>query len=915
MKKKTRRVLILISLLLATLLYRIPDMYTALVGDSIVGGIGTVDSVEQGFLTVKTVQEKDTLGRATPAYKAGLKPLDKIIAIYDSEGNGGPIRSLGDYGAAISAVAPGEPWSVVVRRGGEGGETERRIAMDPVDDSQIPKTLYVFLMAMRFLLPLLAAGTAFFVGFMKPEDDTAFLGALLFLSFSVIFGTFLAANPRPLLPLAVLYFYTANAFLVYLFMRFFLVFPSPSPLERRLPWLKTVGLCFAIAMWGLNLLAGAPQFFSFDLHGRLWGAIVAHERLGTFLKNAIGVWPDFAMLLVGFASLILNTVKSPTRDERRRLMILLAGTFLGLAPLVAMLVYVGVTDDKKPPLALIIIVVSALALFPLSFAYVVVRHRVFGIRLIIRRGLQYLLVSRGFAFFEGLLIFAVLYLGARSLFTTFYPGAGPASVSGVTVVVTLAAVSGMRKINQPVMRSIDKRFFREAYDAQRILTDLSRAVRKLAAQPDQLVTLVAERIEQSLHPSHVAVFLRKGQMHECAHLLRRGDGNGHGEAMTVEGDRLSISAEAVIPRHLESLPESDPIEIYPEGPRSMTTSLVRVGTQAEQMLRERQVIERLGARLILPLKTSDGLIGFVSLGEKLSEEPYTRDDKDLLRTVAEQTSIALEYGQLVRQVAEQEKLKREVEIAKEVQARLFPQSHPVMQTLEYVCVCKAARGVAGDYYDFLRVSPSRLGLAIADVSGKGIGASLLMATLQALLRSHAPVRGDDLRGLATDLNRLMCESTDHNKYATFFYAVYDDATRRLSYVNAGHNPPMLFRPSGKVQPTATDADLPSRRREELETIRLDRGGMAVGMFDVATYEEETVHLHPGDILVAFTDGVSEALNSREEEFGEQRLSDLVAGNSTLSAKELCTRILDDLTQFVGEATQFDDITLLVARVL
>ncbi|MBI2839174.1 MAG: SpoIIE family protein phosphatase [Acidobacteria bacterium] len=914
MKKKTRRVLILLSLLLATLLYRIPDMYKAVVGDSIAGGMGTVDGVEQGFLTVKAVKEKDTLGRVTPAHKAGIKPADKIVAIYDSKGNGGPIRSLADYGAAITTVSSGEPWSVVVRRAVEGRETEVRVALDPVDDSQIPKTLEIFLTSMLFLLPLLTIGTAFFVGFMKPEDDTAFLGALLFLSFSVIFGTFLAANPRPLLPLAVFYFYTANAFLVYLFMRFFLVFPSPSPLERRLPWLKTAGLVFALAIWGLNLLAGAPQFFSFALHERLWGAIVANERLGTFLKNAIGVWPDFAMLVVGFASLVLNTVKSPTRDERRRLMILLAGTFLGLVPLVAMLVYVGITGDKAPPLALIILVVSALALFPLSFAYVVVKHRVFGIRLIIRRGLQYLLVSRGFAFFEGILIFAVLYFGARSLFTTFYPGAGPAAISGVTVVVTLAAVSGMRKINQPVMRSIDRRFFREAYDAQRILTDLSRAVRKLAAQPDQLVTLVAERVEQSLHPSHVAVFLRKGQMHECAHLLRRGDGDGPA-AGTIEADRLSIGAEAVIPRHLESLPESEPIEIYPEGPRSISTSLVRVGTQAEQMVQERRVIERLGARLILPLKTSDGLIGFVSLGEKLSEEPYTRDDKDLLRTVAEQTSIALEYGQLVRQVADQEKLKREVEIAKEVQARLFPQSHPAMQTLEYVCVCKAARGVAGDYYDFLRVSPSRLGLAIADVSGKGIGASLLMATLQALLRSHAPVRGDDLRGLATDLNRLMCESTDHNKYATFFYAVYDDLSRQLSYVNAGHNPPMLFRPMGGILPTATDADLPSRRRDELETIRLDRGGMAVGMFDVASYEEETVHLSSGDILVAFTDGVSEALNSREEEFGEQRLNDLVATHSTLPAKELCAKILDDLAQFVGEAPQFDDITLLVARVL
>ena len=236
-----------------------------------------------------------------------------------------------------------------------------------------------------------------------------------------------------------------------------------------------------------------------------------------------------------------------------------------------------------------------------------------------------------------------------------------------------------------------------------------------------------------------------------------------------------------------------------------------------------------------------------------------------------------------------------------------------MKTLEYVSICKAARGVAGDYYDFLKIGADKLGMAIGDVSGKGIGAALLMASLQALLRSHAQQRGDDVGGLIGDMNKLMCASTDSNKYATFFYALYDDASRAFTYVNAGHNPPMLFRPATTTGTTVSD-DLPALTDEPFDMIRLCHGGMVIGMFESAAYEQETVYLQSGDILVFFTDGVSEAMNVSEEEFGEQRISKIISSWPNATAKDLSNRVLQDLAAFVGDAPQYDDVTLIVARV-
>jgi len=317
---------------------------------------------------------------------------------------------------------------------------------------------------------------------------------------------------------------------------------------------------------------------------------------------------------------------------------------------------------------------------------------------------------------------------------------------------------------------------------------------------------------------------------------------------------------------------------------------------------ERGKLATLRSELLLPLAVRDKLLGFISLGPKRSEEPYTGSDLRLLKSVAAQTGLALENANLVRtvadEVAQRERMNREVEIAREVQERLFPQKLPVIAGLDYAGHFRPALGVGGDYYDFLALPKGNLGIAIGDVSGKGIAAALMMASLQASLRGEATRAPENLAAAVTNINRLVYEASASNRYATFFYGQYDPAQGRFDYVNAGHNPPMVFHGDG----------------ENASVTRLEAGGTVVGLVEGAHYEQGSVRLNPGDVLVAFTDGISEAMNLDDEEWGEDRLIEAVRKCGVSSAQQLMECIFEDATRFAGAAPQHDDMTLVVVRV-
>lgn len=263
--------------------------------------------------------------------------------------------------------------------------------------------------------------------------------------------------------------------------------------------------------------------------------------------------------------------------------------------------------------------------------------------------------------------------------------------------------------------------------------------------------------------------------------------------------------------------------------------------------------------------------------------------------------MAASIERLIEESKKRQRLENELEIARQVQRELFPRQPPQLSTLELIGVCQPARVVSGDYYDYALLLPGKLVLAIGDISGKGISAALLMATIQAALRSqlYAAHARSEISTLSTAqlvarLNRQLCETTGMEKYASLFCALYDEAERKLTYTNAGHLPPVVLRADGLEQ--------------------LDVGGAVVGLFDDIPYAQASVHLAPGDLFVAFTDGLTEAENAYGEELTAERLLRVIQRQALVAAPaELVRAVLDEVRAWVGTAEQADDMTLLVAR--
>jgi len=287
------------------------------------------------------------------------------------------------------------------------------------------------------------------------------------------------------------------------------------------------------------------------------------------------------------------------------------------------------------------------------------------------------------------------------------------------------------------------------------------------------------------------------------------------------------------------------------------------------------------------------------LGPKLSEEPYSSADLRLLQSVGTQTGLALENSELLARLsaeaARRERLNRDLEIAGEVQQRLFPQSYPPVEGIDYCGHCRPALGIGGDYYDFVPLRNGNLGIAIGDVSGKGVAAALLMSNLQASLRGQTLAEVSDLSALMRNINQMIYEASSSNRYATFFYGEYCPQTRRLEFVNAGHNAPVVLRGE--------------------DCLRLEAGGPVVGLLKEVEYQQNHIVLAPGDVLLGFTDGISEAMTADEQEWEEERMIEALRQSRTCPARAIIDSIFDGADSFTKGATQYDDMTLVIVKVL
>ena len=247
----------------------------------------------------------------------------------------------------------------------------------------------------------------------------------------------------------------------------------------------------------------------------------------------------------------------------------------------------------------------------------------------------------------------------------------------------------------------------------------------------------------------------------------------------------------------------------------------------------------------------------------------------------------------VEKLESERRISQELDIARQVQARLFPQLQPPLKTLDYAGMCIQAREVGGDYYDFLRLGSNQVGLVIGDIAGKGIAAALLMANLQASLRSHCAVALDQPQRVLRSANGLFYENTNNSAYATLFFSEYDDELRRLRYVNCGHLSALLLRNDNSLE-------------------HLNSTGTVLGLFKEWDCSLQECRINSGDLLALYTDGITESLDAAEDEFGEQRLVDAMRRHRGLESSALLAAIVDEVRAF-SPHEQHDDLTLIVAK--
>lgn len=302
-----------------------------------------------------------------------------------------------------------------------------------------------------------------------------------------------------------------------------------------------------------------------------------------------------------------------------------------------------------------------------------------------------------------------------------------------------------------------------------------------------------------------------------------------------------------------------------------------------------------GMTVIVPMQIQGETRGLICLGEKLNREPYSQMDLELLSSLGNLAIISLENARLFKEAIEKQKLEDELQIAREIQKGLLPSVLPSIPSIDIAAANISSKQVGGDYYDVIPTPDGRFVIAIGDVSGKGTPASLLMANLQATIRALVPL-GVSLSELTARVNDLMCQNTGADKFITFFWGFIDPRTMTLTYVNAGHNYPYLIHEDGSKD-------------------RLESGGMILGIMPTMTpYEQSTVVLKPNDLLVLFTDGVSEAMSKSSEEYGEERLETLIQQKVLEPAQALTDAIHHDILQFTKGTPQSDDITLMVLKV-
>ena len=318
--------------------------------------------------------------------------------------------------------------------------------------------------------------------------------------------------------------------------------------------------------------------------------------------------------------------------------------------------------------------------------------------------------------------------------------------------------------------------------------------------------------------------------------------------------------------------------------------------QQDDRFSTRRSVMILGLRAILcvPLRIKNETLGVVYVDNRLQAGIFTPADLDLLTSIASSAAIAIENARLYQVAVEKGQMERELQMAYEIQTGLLPHETPQIPGWEFAAYWHPAREVAGDYYDFIPLHSGQLGLVIADVSDKGMPAALFMALTRSTVRASVGHTSSPADGIA-HANRLICADASGGMFVTLVYALLDPQAGEITYVNAGHNPPLLY------------------RAEEDRLVALARTGMAIGVVADSAFEQRTVQLNHGDFILLYTDGVTDATDAQEQEFGEERLQRVILDRRHAPVADVVAALEQAIGEFAGSTAPFDDVTMMAIK--
>jgi phosphoserine phosphatase RsbU/P len=491
-------------------------------------------------------------------------------------------------------------------------------------------------------------------------------------------------------------------------------------------------------------------------------------------------------------------------------------------------------------------------------------------------------------------IFISVFSGGRLRFIDTYGRRGDLIVALILVLLFLSIHIVARRL---ILPRIEIYYEPTPYDERKIFFDLGQGTQQVSSI-EQLYQHLANRIRDALESSNAAIFVRDDLSGD--YVLRVLSTQGRASDSDPGDRRLRLSKRAFVVRRLQNL--STPLVIEPTELETWSQALNAVfPTQREERTSEHDVLRTIKARILVQIRQKNELVGILSFGPRRAGFQYSGADRELLMSIAAQLALVIDNARLTERMVAQERMRRELALAAEVQQRLLPAKPPQGAAMEIAGFCEPARGVGGDYYDFIDFDNSQLGLAIADVAGKGMPAALLMSTVQATLRSLTARNGSsekyELASIVAKLNRLLFNSTNGEHYVTFFYATFDQSTQLLTYVNAGHNPPLYLE-------AESDSDFRL----------LTSGGLVAGAFEHAAYEQDSVQMKPNDLLFLYTDGLTEALNKNGEEFGTNRIMEALRSIATLSVDQIRDELVRRVKEWCTGMALYDDLTFVVMKV-